>query len=355
MDGTGNNTRVTLVVGATGAAASRVLERGRTIPGETVIGLSRHRPPGDELWLAADLDDAPRLAEALATRPDISRIVYASRAPHDETGVEDVPANLRMLRNLVDAAEASLPRLAHIHVIHGAKWYGMHLGPYRTPAREDDPRHKPPNFYYDQQDFLAERQRGKAWSWSASRPNFVLDVAPGRARNMVSTLGAYAAICRELDEPFDFPGWSSTWNALHEVTDARLLAEGVLWMLGEPRCANRAFNMTNGDAFRWCDLWAFLAEQFGCRPGGVAGRYMTLWGADKAEVWERIRARHGLALPLEQVASWAFFDFFMGMNYDVLCSMTAAREAGFTGFVNSWKMFAEQIAAYREARILPPI
>lgn len=348
------NARVTLIVGATGAAASRILERGRAMPGETLVGLSRNKPDGDDLWLTADLDDVQRLTEALATRPDISRIVYASRAPHGETGVEDVPGNLRMLRNLVDAAEASLPRLAHLHLIHGAKWYGMHIGRYRTPAREDDPRHMPPNFYYDQQDFIAERQRGKAWSWSTSRPNFVLDVAPGRARNMVSTLGAYAAICRELDVPFDFPGRPGTWNALHEVTDAKLLAEGVLWMLGEPRCANRAFNMTNGDAFRWCDLWAFLAEQFGCRPGVVRTMSMAHWMAGKEEVWERIRARHGLALPLGEVASWPFFDFFMGMDYDVLCSMTSAREAGFTGFVNSWAMFAEQIAAYRALRILPP-
>jgi hypothetical protein len=39
--------------------------------------------------------------------------------------------------------------------VHGAKWYGMHIGPYRTPAREGDPRHMPPNFYYDQQDLVS--------------------------------------------------------------------------------------------------------------------------------------------------------------------------------------------------------
>lgn len=349
-----DNTRVTLIVGATGAAASRVLEQGRAMPGTTVVGLSRSRPDQSGPWLAADLNSGSGLAKALATRPDITHIVYASRAPHGETGVEDVPGNLRMLRNLVDAAEASLPRLAHIHLVHGGKWYGLHIGPYRTPAREDDPRHMPPNFYYDQQDFIAARQEGKAWVWSASRPNFVLDVAPGRARNMVSTLGAYAAICRELHVPFDFPGKPGAWSALHEVTDARLLAEGVLWMLGEPRCANRAFNLTNGDCFRWCDLWPFLAEQFGVRAGGVRSMSMAHWMADKDAIWDAIRQRHGLALPLDQVASWSFADFFFGMDYDVLASMTAARAAGFTGFVDSWAMFAQQIAGYRKAGILPP-
>ncbi|HEY4252701.1 MAG TPA: SDR family oxidoreductase [Roseomonas sp.] len=349
-----DNTRVTLIVGASGAAASRILEQGRADPGSTVLGLSRNRPAESGPWLTADLNDGRGLKDALATRPDITHIVYASRAPHGETGVEDVPGNLRMLRNLVEAAEASLPRFAHIHLMQGGKWYGSHIGPYRTPAREDDPRHLPPNFYYDQQDFVVARQQGQSWVWSASRPNFVLDMAPGRARNMVSTLGAYAAICRELRVPFDFPGKPGTWNALRELTDAGLLAQGVLWILGEPRCANRAFNLSNGDSFRWRDLWPFLAEQFGVQAGTVRSLSMKHWMADKAPVWEAIRQRHGLVLPIGQVASWDFADFFLGMDYDVLASMAAARTAGFTGFVDTWAMFADQIAGYRAAGILPP-
>lgn len=347
--------RVTLIVGASGAAATRIAERASAAPTFDVVGLSRRVPNGAGAWIAADLLDAEALTRALSARPDITHVVYASRAPHAESGVEDVAGNLAMLRNLLDAAEAALPRFAHIHLVQGTKWYGMHLGPYRTPAREDDPRHMPPNFYYDQQDLVAERQRGEAWAWTASRPSFVLDVAPGRARNMVSTLGAYAAICRELGLPFDFPGKPGAWTALHEVTDAALLAEGVLWMLGEPRCANRAFNVTNGDCFRWRDLWPFLAERFGLRSGAVRTVPMARWMADKAPVWNRIRERHGLVLPLEQVASWEFADFFLGLDYDVLSSMAAARAAGFTGSVDSWAMFAEQIAAYRAAKVLPPI
>ena len=347
--------RVVLVVGASGAAATRIAERASATPGFEMVGLSRRVPEGAGAWIAADLLDAAGLARALSARPDITHVIYASRAPHAELGVEDVPGNLLMLRNLLDAAERVLPHFAHIHVVHGTKWYGMHLGPFRTPAREDDPRHIPPNFYYDQQDLVAERQRGQDWTWTTSRPGFVLDVAPGRARNMVSTLGAYAAICRELGAPFDFPGKPGAWSALLEVTDASLLAEGVLWMLGEPRCANRAFNVTNGDCFRWRDLWPFLAERFGVRAGAVRTMPLARWMADKAPVWERVRARHGLVLPLERVASWEFADFFLGLEHDVLSSMAAARGAGFTGSVDSWAMFAEQIAGYRAAKVLPPV
>jgi len=342
-----------LIAGATGAAATRLLEHARAAGAHRVIGLSRRRPDHDDDWVEADLTDRNGLAQALSLRPGIADIVYASRAPHGETGVEDVAANLTMLRNLLDAAEAALPRFRHIHVIQGGKWYGMHLGPFRTPAREDDPRHVPPNFYYDQQDLVAARQAGRAWNWSASRPNFVMDIAPGRARNIVSTLGAYAAICRELGAPFDFPGKPGAWQALQQVTDASLLAEGVLWAMRDPRCANRAFNLVNGDAFRWCDLWPVLAERFGVAPGRPRTMSMRRLMADKDPIWETIRARHGLALPLAQVASSDFAEFFLNVDYDVLFSMTAARVAGFTGFVDSWAMFDRQIEGYRSAGVLP--
>src|SRR4029453_1828583 len=94
----------------------------RTAPGTGVVGLSRKSPEQSGAWLTADLNDRHRLPEVLATRPDITHIVYASRAPHAETGVEDVPGNLRMLRNLLDAAEAALPGFAHPHSVVGGKW-----------------------------------------------------------------------------------------------------------------------------------------------------------------------------------------------------------------------------------------
>src|SRR6516162_6065401 len=81
-------------------------------------------------------------------------------------------------RNALDAAEAASPLLEHVHLVQGTKWYGMHLGNFKTPARENDPRHLPPNFYYNQQDLIIERQEGKQWTWSASRPYFLIDFAP---------------------------------------------------------------------------------------------------------------------------------------------------------------------------------
>jgi len=339
-----------LVAGATGAAASRLVAQAAA-DGWQVVGLCRSfRPPAPSVrYVAADLADAAacRAAVREAAPRGVTHAVYAARAAFGEGGVEDVPANLAMLDGLLAAAEG--PALRHVHLVEGTKWYGMHIGPYPTPADEDDPRHMPPNFYYDQQDRLAARAQAGGWAWSASRPSFIVDVAPGRARNLASTLGAYAAICRELGVALDFPGSAASFRSLSEVTEAGLLGRAVLWMLEAPRAANRAFNVTNGDVFRWERLWPRLAEAFGVRCGIVRPMKLSAWMADKGAVW----ARMGSALPLEAVARWDFADFVFGLEHDLFASTTRLRQAGFPECMDSIEGLLGQVAQYRAAGVLP--
>jgi hypothetical protein len=65
------NTRVTLIVGASGAAASRVMEAAQSDPAFTPIGLTRRDPGAGIPWITADLWDGPALTRAIAARPDI--------------------------------------------------------------------------------------------------------------------------------------------------------------------------------------------------------------------------------------------------------------------------------------------
>src|SRR5690606_2777422 len=127
---------------------------------------------------------------------------------------EWVDSNTSMLRNLVETIEPIAPGLQHIHVMHGTKWYGNHLGPFKTPAKEDDPRHMPPNFYYDQWDYLVQRQQGKAWSYSAARPHAISGLAIGNPMNLTMVIAVYAAISKELGLPLCHPGSAGNYHAL---------------------------------------------------------------------------------------------------------------------------------------------
>lgn len=347
---------IALIAGATGAAASRLTALIAATPGWQVVGLCRNPPaeppPGKVRYIGTDFTSLDSCRAAVAGAGAVTHLVYSARAPFGEGGVEDVPANVLLLRNVLDAAD--IPSLRHVHLLEGGKWYGLHIGPMRSPTREDDPRHMPPNFYYDQQDLLTERRQGKGWSWSASRPQYLVDVAPGRARNLITVVGAYAAICRELGVAFDFPGAPGAFTALSEITDCSVLARFVFWCMTEPNAADRAFNITNGDLFRWSSLWPRLADYFGLRPGIVRPMKLERWMADKGPVWHRIAERHGLRYAdLADVALWPYGDFVWNIDWDIVSSMTRARQAGFHEVEDTEDQFLRHLDAYRALKVLP--
>jgi nucleoside-diphosphate-sugar epimerase len=283
-----------------------------------------------------------------------THVFYCVRAPHKEGGTEDVESNLAMLQAIVEAAETGNPNLRHVHIVEGGKWYGAHLGPYRTPAREDGPRHAGPNFYYSQEDWLRERQLGRDWTWSASRPSYVCAVTPGKGRNLVSTLGAYATLCKAEGKVLDFPGSEQSFGSLTEVTEARLLARAMVFMAVTPAAANQAFNVTNGDAIRWREFWPKLAAQFEMQPGRANAFRLAEWTRGKDAAWDRVVRAKGLRpMPLSDVANWPFGDFVFGQDYDVLSDLSKIRAIGFTESQDSTAMFFDMLNEYRAKKILP--
>jgi nucleoside-diphosphate-sugar epimerase len=349
--------KVALIAGAGGAASKRLIEVLLADPEWSVIGLARTRRESTERmrWVSADLFDAHACRRALAPHDRVTHVFYTSRARHGETGVESIPDNVAMLANVVDAIEPIAAGLELIHIVEGTKWYGMHLGPFPTPAREDaDISHLPDNFYYAQQRMLAERQRGQSWAWSASRPTFIYDFAPERARNGVAVIGAYAALCRELGLPLNFPGSAAAFDARRDLTDASLLARAMKFMAVTPACRNQAFNVTDGDVVSWRALWPRIADFFGLGSGDVQPFSLHEWSRDKQAVWDKIVAKHSLiATRLDQVADWSFADFHWAQGYDVVSDPTKLRKAGFPETIDSGDMLLAHLQRYRDARILP--
>jgi nucleoside-diphosphate-sugar epimerase len=349
--------RTALIAGATGAASKRLVEVLLEDRAWSVIGLSRNPPAGtgERLrYIAADLMDAASCRQAVRECPQVTHLFYCARAKFGEGGVETVPENVAMLRNVLDAAEAAAPGLEHVHLVEGTKWYGMHIGSMATPAREDDPRHLPPNFYYDQEDLLRARQAGKRWTWSASRPNFIYDYAPERPRNLVSTIGAWAAILKELGLPLDFPGRPGNFTALCELTDATQLARAMAWMATAPAARNQAYNVTDGGLIRWRRFWPRLAEHFGMQTGEVRPLALAEWMRDKGPVWDCIVARHGLKpTRMDDVALWPFADFLWHREQDIISSVLKLRLAGFHDTIDTEEQVLAHLRRYREEKILP--
>jgi nucleoside-diphosphate-sugar epimerase len=346
-----------LVVGALGVVGQGLVQHLVEQSDWKVTGLSRRTPgdPGRANYISVDLLDRDDAERKLAALTDVTHIFYAAYVERPSFG-EEVAPNLAMLRNTVEVVERCAPSLEHISLMQGTKAYGTHLGPYKSPARETDPRHMPPNFYYDQEDFLRERAPKARWTWSAMRPRTVYGYAVNSPMNMTSVLGVYASISKELGLPLRFPGTPGGYRALAQTVDTDLLARATVWVATEPRCANDVFNITNGGHFRWEHVWPKIAAFFGMECGPVQTIRLAERMADKGALWARMVEKYGLqTTPYEQLVAWKFADFQWQADYDSISDTTKIRRYGFHDIVEDGEMFLRQMARLQELRIIPHI
>ena len=165
--------------------------------------------------------------------------------------------------NSVEAVSETSSELQHVQLIEGNKWYGSHLGPFRTPAREDDPPHMGPNFYVEQENWPElHHQQNQSWIWSALRPHTVCGFSVNSPMNLTTCLAVYALVSKELGLPLRFPGKPGAWEAIYQVCDSRHLARAMIWCGTEKQAQNQVFNITNGDFFRCKHICGKIAEFF---------------------------------------------------------------------------------------------
>lgn len=97
---------------------------------------------------------------------------------------------------------------------------------------------------------------------TAVRPSVVGCFALGKPMNLAVAIAVYTAMSKELRLPLRFLGKPGAYDKLLEMTDADLLARATVCVATDPRCANQAFNINNGDLFRWNEMWPRLAHFF---------------------------------------------------------------------------------------------
>lgn len=346
--------KVALVAGARGVIGGRLVEHLAQDGGWEVIGLSRlgGDPAARVRHVSVDLLDAAATHDRLAELRGVTHLFYAAFQDRPSWG-EMVAPNVAMLANVLDAVQ-DRPSLEHVSLMQGYKVYGAHLGPFKTPARESDAGHMPPEFNVAQQELLEARQADRTWTWSAMRPSVVCGFGFGNPMNLTMVLAVYATITKELGLPLRFPGKPGAYESLLEMTDAGLLARATTWAATDPRGANHAFNINNGDLFRWSEMWPKIAEYFGLEVGPPLPISLAQMMADKAPLWDAIVARDGLAAhSYADVSSWAFGDAVFSWDYDLIADGSKARRHGFHEFIETEAMFRSVFDDFRARRVIP--
>lgn len=347
--------KVALVVGANGVIGGNLIDHLLTLDDWKIIGLSRRGGVSTDriTYVSVDLLDHRDTRSKLSSLGDVTHVFYAAYQDRP-SWAELVAPNLQMLTNVVDVIETVAPGLEHVSLMQGYKVYGAHLGPFKTPARESDAHHMPPEFNLDQQEFLEHRQVGKRWSWSALRPSVVIGIGLGNPMNLAIAIAVYATISKKLDLPLRFPGKPGAYDSLIEMTDAGLLARATIWAATNETCANQVFNITNGDLFRWSEMWPKIARFFDLEVAPPLSMTLATIMADKESVWNEIAADQGLGdYSYQDVSSWGFADAVFSWDYDFFADGSKARRFGFHEHVDTEVMFTRTFQELRSRKIIP--
>jgi nucleoside-diphosphate-sugar epimerase len=354
-----------LIAGATGVVGRAAVEHFARDPGWNVIALSRRKPDaaGAYRHLSLDLTDSAACAAAGGQLGDVTHVVFA--ALYEKPGLvrgwreqDQMQTNLAMLRNLLDPLQRVAKHLQHITLLQGTKAYGAHLHPIPVPAREDAPRDNHANFYWLQEDFLRDAQRGKDWRFTIFRPQIVFGHALASPMNLLAALGAWAALCKAEGRPFSYSGGAAYPC---EAIDADLLAEAFDWAAHSPSAANELFNITNGDVFQWPDVWPAMASALQVETGPSAPLFLAKETATRAALWQQIVQRHGLVrntLAGLVGDSFHYADFVLAPAQvkpppPVLLSTIKLRQAGFAACRDTQAMLRDWFTRLRAMKLLP--
>lgn len=343
-----------LIVGATGINGSAVLRHYENKADWRVTTLSRdpieRRQKGEHI--AVDLLDGAAVKHAISEHEDITHIFYAALKPNDDPAVE-AKENGAMFENLLLACTDVCKSLDRVVFLQGGKVYGAHLGVYKTPAREDDSRHFPPNLYFDQEDIAKRFAETKDLNWTALRPDIIIGPSKGSAMNLGNLIGTYGALCKAQNVAMQFPGSDAAYNVLVNLMDSDLLAEAVDWAITE--ACDGAYNVTNGDQLRWKHVWPKLAEFFELgtgepQPISMSARYEAMQSN-----WTDLAETHSLVeTDLDRIAKADFGDFIFNVERDAIFDVGKARRAGFTKMNrDTTQSLLNHLQYMRDAKVIP--
>ncbi len=358
-----------LVAGASGLVGMAALKHFASLPDWDVIGVSRRRPAielADHEFVAVDLLDPSACSKVFSEMGEITHVVYA--ALHEIPGLmpgwldeEVIETNASMLRNLFEPLSDSATNLRHVSLLHGTKAYGFHhpsvgLQGLRVPLKERDPIRPHRNFYFVQQQYLEEKQRGQRWGLTTFRPTVVYGDASGANMNPALALGVYAAILKESGEPLHYP-FKSLEPRLVEAVDAELVARALAWAATAPIASGEAYNLTNGDVFVWSQAWAAIAEAMEMEVGEHRPMSFATELPKRANEWAKIVERHGLRASSDVVQfvgynSLVYCDAVVGApgrsGTTIINSTIHARQHGFHDCLDSEDMFRNIFTRLRE-------
>ncbi|KAI7711298.1 hypothetical protein KC353_g9089 [Hortaea werneckii] len=345
-------------------------------------------------FLAKPEEIAQQLKEKSVTADAVFFYSYAQPKPPPGAAIwsnaqDLVDTNAALLRNFLDALDTANITPKRFLLQTGAKNYGVHLGPTRTPHVESDPRVTlDPNFYYPQEDALFEWcKKHPGAHWNVICPAWIIGATTNAAMNALHPLAVYAAVQAWKGESFKYNGDFDTWMGVGEYSSAMLTGYLSEWAVLEDKCKDQKFNASDTSPLPMNRLWPELARWYDCKqfdgpeldegkittidPGNVPTplgygpsrkmrfNFLLVKWAEKAEnkkAWEEIMQKHNLTHnPFEDIESHFSFGDAAAIGAPNILSMNKARCFGWTGHVDTLESLHKAYSELHRVGMLPPM
>jgi len=302
---------------------------------------------------------------------------------------ELVDTNTALLRNFLGALDIAHITPQRLLLQTGAKNYGVHIGPARTPMVESDPRVTlEPNFYYPQEDLLFQYCKDHPGTkWNVICPAWIIGAVNNAAMNALHPLAVYAAVQAHKGEELKFPGDYAAWLNVGEHSTAMLTGYLSEWAVLEEKCANQKFNTSDTCPLPNNRLWPELARWYGCPSYGLpeldesklttidpgakpvplgfgppfrmrCSFTLSKWAEDpkNQQAWKEIMQKHQLTHnPFEDIEGHFTFGDAVAWGPAFQLSMNKARSFGWSGHVDTLESLHIAYEELHRIGMLPPL
>ncbi|GAB7344752.1 hypothetical protein MBLNU457_3222t1 [Dothideomycetes sp. NU457] len=376
-----------LVFGASGVTGYAIIHELLAFPDPTTFGriigltnrpLSRdisNLPEDGRIELYSDLNLLNREASLKQLRaiPGIeatTHVFFAAYTGHGASYKELRAYNEEILINALGAVEICCPHLKFWTLQTGGKAYGVEFRdqvPYNPPLKETMPRIPEPHaqnvFYYSQYDIMTNASAGKPWSFCEIRPDAIVGFVPqNNAMNIAQALGLFLSLWKEVEKEGDevrsvpFPGSRDAYEALHTDTSQDILARFHIYAAGHSDLVKgRAFNVADGPATTWKQVWPEICAWFGLKGGEPEERAFSAqqWMESHQGTWAEWVQRNQLKQGALEGTSWKFMQDVIGIPFRRDYDLSASREIGFMEERPHAQGYFRTFEEMRKARIIP--
>ncbi|KAJ7683852.1 hypothetical protein B0H17DRAFT_985650 [Mycena rosella] len=294
----------------------------------------------------------------------VTHVYYFVYKQDDDAEVE-IKTNCGMLERVIGAVESLSPNFRFLAWISGTLAYGIYKpggGPFKAPYKESMGRLPAPdtNFYYAFEDILAERSKGKSWTWCEVRPDAIVGFSPnGSTYSLPAHWATYLSLYRAIEgegASVPYPGTQLGYDSKFNDASSEIIAKLAIWASLHPEKAGggQLFNIADrATPSTMRERWPALAAYFGLvGVGPPAPDAITLKPGEYAlKHQDVLKAR---CKKPNDVFGAAFLDRYgYFLNFDRQLSMEKIRGIGFDEELDPVQSWLKAFERFRKAGMIP--